>query len=122
MSKFAFGGTSIYNRGSGKKLETTVFYYGKIVSNQDDLGANRVKARIAGIDDHLSVSDISFAFPMVQKFLHVVPKVGESVLIFIPDVKNPNIDRMYIGPIISQPQMLFKSFVIRAAPIKAKTS
>lgn len=107
MSKFAFGGTSIYNRGSGKKLDTTIFYYGKVVSNQDELGANRIKARIVGIDDHVNSNNISYAFPMVQKFLHVIPKVGESVLIFIPDVKNPNIDRMYIGPIISQPQMLF---------------
>jgi hypothetical protein len=108
MSKFAFGGSSIYNKGARERLETTVFYYGKVVSNEDNLGANRIKARITGIDDSVTRDNIPFAFPMVQKFLHVIPKVGESVLVFIPDVKNPNIDRMYMGPIISQPQLLFK--------------
>ena len=106
MNKHVFG-TSAYNKGSGKRLETTIFYYGNVTSNQDELGASRIKVRIAGIDDHLEIVDLPFAFPMLQKFLHIIPKVGEGVLIFIPDVKNPNIDRLYMGPIISQPQMLF---------------
>ena len=108
MSKYAFPGNSIYNRGAGRRLETTIFYYGKVVSNQDTLGANRIQVRIIGVDDAVSLNNLPFAFPMVQKQLHVVPKVGETVLIFLPDLKNPNIDRMYIGPIISQPQFLFK--------------
>jgi len=106
MSKFAFPGNSIYNKDGDKRLDTTIFYYGEVVSNYDEIGASRIKARIIGVDDHIFSDDLSYAFPMVQKFLHVIPKVGETVLIFIPDVKNPYIDRMYVGPIISQPQML----------------
>ena len=45
---------------------------------------------------------------MLQKFIHIVPKIGETVLVFIPDIKNPFIDRLYLGPIISQPQNLYK--------------
>lgn len=108
MSKYAFPGTSIYNKGAGRRLETTIFYYAKVVSNQDLLGASRIQARIIGVDDAVALKDIPYAFPMVQKALHVIPKVGETVLIFLPDLKNPNIDRMYIGPIISQPQFLYK--------------
>jgi hypothetical protein len=108
MSKFAFGGGSIYNQGSKKRLETTIFYYGKVTSNDDELGANRIKVRIIGVDDSLFEDDLSYAFPMLQKFLHIVPKVGETVLVFIPDIKNPFIDRLYLGPIISQPQNLYK--------------
>tara|TARA_R110000851_G_scaffold848_3_gene2874 strand:- start:3362 stop:4303 length:942 start_codon:yes stop_codon:yes gene_type:complete len=108
MSKFAFGGTSIYNQGSRGRLETTIFYYGKVTSNIDELGANRIKVRIIGVDDALSGSQLGFAFPMLQKFIHIVPKVGETVLVFIPDVKNPFIDRLYLGPIISQPQNLYQ--------------
>jgi len=105
-NKFAFGGKSIYNQGGGRRLETTIFYYGKVVSNIDELGANRIKVRISGVDDVLSNNDLSFSFPMVQKYVHIVPKIGETVMVFIPDMKNPHIDRLYLGPIISQPQML----------------
>lgn len=105
-NKYAFGGSSIYNQGGGRRLETTIFYYGKVVSNNDELGANRIKVRISGIDDTLTNNDISFSFPMIQKYIHVIPKIGETVMVFIPDMKNPHIDRLYLGPIISQPQML----------------
>ena len=115
MSKYAFPGGSIYNKGSGRRLETTIFYYGKVLSNEDELGASRIRARISGVDDSLEFENVPYAFPMVQKALHVIPKAGETVLIFIPDVKNPNIDRMYIGPIISQPQLLFKDNEIFSA-------
>jgi len=106
--KYAFGGGSIYNQGSRGRLETTIFYYGKVTSNFDELGANRIKVRIIGVDDALTGSEISYAFPMLQKFIHIVPKVGETVLVFIPDIKNPFIDRLYLGPIISQPQNLYE--------------
>jgi|TARA_R110000796_G_scaffold59710_4_gene137857 hypothetical protein len=115
MSKHSFAGTSIYNKGAGRRLETTVFYYAKVVSNQDELGASRIKARIVGVDDAIALNALPFAFPMLQKQLHVVPKINETVLIFIPDVKNPNIDRMYMGPIISQPQFLYKDSNIFSA-------
>jgi len=70
-NKFAFGGKSIYNQGGGRRLETTIFYYGKVVSNIDELGANRIKVRISGVDDVLSNNDLSFSFPMVQKYVHI---------------------------------------------------
>jgi len=105
-NKFSFGGSSIYNQGGGRRLETTIFYYGKVVSNIDELGANRIKVRISGVDDILTNNDLSFSFPMIQKYVHIVPQIGETVMVFIPDVKNPHIDRLYLGPIISQPQML----------------
>lgn len=115
MSKYGLPGTSIYNKGSGHRLETTIFYYGKVVSNQDELGANRIKVRILGVDDASSLNELPYAFPMIQKQLHVVPKINETVLVFIPDVKNPNIDRMYIGPLISQPQFLYRDSEVFSA-------
>jgi len=106
MNKYSFPGGSTYNTDSRKRLETTIFYYGLVVSNNDKVEANRIKVRIKGIDDSIASNELSFAFPMIQKYLNIIPKVGETVLIFIPDIKNPFIDRLYIGPIISQPQML----------------
>lgn len=108
MNKYAFPNGSDYNRGSNKRLETTIYYYGKVVSNYDEVGGNRIRVRINGVDDALKDSDLAYAFPMLQKFFHIVPKVGETVMIFIPDVKNPFIDRLYLGPLISQPQNLYR--------------
>jgi len=107
-NKYAYGGGSIYNKGSKRRLESTIYYYGKVVSNFDEVGANRIKVRITGVDDTIVNDELTYAFPMLQKFFHVVPKVGETVLVFIPDSRNPFIDRLYLGPIISQPQNLLK--------------
>lgn len=107
MSKYISNGGSMYNKGSVDRLNGTIFYYGKVVSNNDELGANRIKVRVKGVDDGVSSDNLPFSFPLIQKFVHIIPKVGETVLIFLPDMKNPNIDRMYVGPIISQPQKLF---------------
>jgi hypothetical protein len=113
-NKYGFIGNSIYNQGGRNTLKTTVFYYGTVISNIDELGANRVIAKIVGIDV-TSDADIPYAFPMIQKYMHVVPQVGETVLIFIPDVKNPQIDRLYVGPIIAQPQNLPKDIELYSA-------
>ena len=96
----------MYNSGIKDQLETTIFYYGKVLTNSDDLSGNRIQVRIKGVDDSIQNEDLSYAFPMLQKFVHVIPKIGETVLIFVPNVKNPFIDRVYLGPLISQPQML----------------
>lgn len=106
MSKFSFPGNSIYDRKSNSNLGTRVFYYGLVVSNTDDIDASRITARIDGVDDNMKDVDLPFAFPMVQKFLHAVPNIGERVMIFIPDVNNPFVDRLFMGPLISQPQKL----------------
>jgi len=118
MTKFAFGGNSIFNKSGSHRLGTTIFYYGTVVSNYDEFGASRIKVKITGEDDGLTVNELPYAFPMVQKFMHIIPKIGETVLVFIPDVKNSFIDRMYIGPIISQPQKLNKD----ADPYSSKST
>jgi hypothetical protein len=97
-------GKSIYE---GNTIDN-IFYWGEVVSVTDPYDANRIKARIKGIDDKKSDEELPFAFPMMQRFLHIVPKVGETVIIFVPNKNNIEVDRMYIGPIISQPQFLEK--------------
>lgn len=104
-NKYNFGGRSIFNQprtaGSGK-----IFHYAIVESVDDPSEGNRIIARIKGIDDAKRTSNIPYSFPLLQKFFHVVPKVGETVMVFVPDLNNPSVDRMYVGPIISQPQRL----------------
>ena len=105
MGKYATNTGNYYKHSQGEK----VLHMAVVESNSDVADANRIKVRIKGVDDHiLNTSDLADCFPLMQKFLHVVPKVGETVWIITPDLKNLFIDRLYIGPIISQPQQLEK--------------
>lgn len=105
MSKFAQN-TGDYNKHS---KPNRILFMGVVESSTDSSDANRIKVRIKGVDDHIgSASELAYAFPLLQKFVHVVPRVGETVWVLTPDLNNLFMDRLYIGPIISQPQNLNK--------------
>jgi len=105
-NKHAFGNSkNMFNKGENS---VNVFYFAKVESNQDDYDGGTIRARIKGIDDHIAAIDLPTAFPMVSKVFQVVPKAGETVLIFVPNASNPFMDRIYTGPLISQPQFLEK--------------
>lgn len=104
MSKYNFNPMSNENTKSDK-----IFHIGVVESNTDNSDAGRIKVRIKGVDDHITdVNDLASVFPLINKFMHVIPKIGETVWVVFPDKKNPFVDRLYIGPIISQPQNLNK--------------
>lgn len=104
--KLIFGQRSIHNKGNDK---TKIFNFGVVESTIDEFDGGTIRVRIKGIDDHITkTSELPTAFPLLQKFFHVIPKIGETVMIFFPDISNPYDDRVYIGPIISQPQNLYK--------------
>jgi len=103
MSKYVFNSTNKKESEKGTKL----FHLAIVVSNEDDNDGGRIKVRIKGFDNHIdNVNDLPYVFPMLQKFFHVIPKVGESVWVMFPDSQNPYTNRVYFGPIISQPQTL----------------
>ena len=104
-NKFAFGQRSMHNQ---KDNHNNTFYFAKVDSTIDESDGGTIRARIKGLDDHIiNATELPSAFPLLQKFFHVTPKVGETVMVFIPDSANPYADRVYIGPIISQPQQLY---------------
>lgn len=80
---------------------------GQVESNTDDQGGGRIKVRLYE-DNNKSVSELAYAFPLMPKVFSVTPKVGEAVLIFTEALNNPNTQRFYIGPIISQAQYFEK--------------
>ena len=90
-------------------------YIGYITGVTDDYHAERVKAVIS-IDKGKPLSKIPYAFPLMPKMLHVKPKIGEAVIVLIPNEGQPNEQRYYIGPIISEPsKMFFDSFATLSA-------
>ena len=97
-----------------------IFSIGKVVSVEDPNNMGRIKVRIYGPssrggDDNVigligpngavNPSVLPWCLPM-SSIINTQPKVGESVFIFSFDITKPFIDRIYFGPIISQPQNL----------------
>lgn len=101
-NKHNYGTSNIFN-GETKFDSISI---GKVVSINDEYDGNRIKVRIKGIDDKISETDLPYAFPLLPKFIGLVPSVGESVFVFLLKDDNKFDNRMYIGPIISQPQKL----------------
>jgi len=82
---------------------------GKVISVDDPDDAGRIRVRVMGVDNATPDVDIFYAFPMLPKHLNVIPKVKEAVLIFTFKSDNDKVDRMYLGPVIPQPQYLDKA-------------
>lgn len=103
-----------FNKGNNLLSKMNGVEIGRVVSVLDEQGLGRIKVRIKGTaakggDDSTSNDDdLPWAFPMIPKFINTQPKVGEAVYVFVFSVDKQHADRMYLGPIISQPQKLFK--------------
>lgn len=79
-------------------------YYGEVVSIDDPTDGGRIKVKILGLDNKITDFDeLPYCYPMLPKFFHVFPKVGEVVRVFIEDKNYPQRGRFWLGSIISQP-------------------
>jgi hypothetical protein len=101
------GRKSSYNIGDTYK----VINYGEVVVVDDPKGLGRIKVRIKGTrgqggDDGLSDAKLAWCFPLMPKMFSIQPKLHESVIVMNFGRDKQHVDRMYVGPIISQPQNL----------------
>jgi len=69
----------------------------------DDANAGRIKVRMDS-DGMKTTEELEYAFPLIPKSLHILPKIGEGVLVFNSRSGESDSQRYYVGPIISQPQ------------------
>jgi hypothetical protein len=102
--KYSREGKNSY-QGNGNN-NITFISRGKVISVDDPNDAGRIKVRVMGVDNSLTDDDTFWAFPMLPKHINIIPKEKEAVLIFTFKSNNNKIDRMYMGPIIPQPQYL----------------
>ena len=84
---------------------------GEVISIDDPQGLGRIKVRIKGPiglggDDGKTDTDLPWCFPLIPKHIGFQPKPKESVYIFTMSSDKQHADRLYMGPIISQPQKL----------------
>lgn len=115
-NKTATGRKNIYEVSNNEQNVSL----GVVVSVDDPNYIGRIKVRIKGTrskggDDGVLDADLPWALPMIPKFLSTQPKIGEAVYIFTFSDDKRHVDRMYLGPIISQPQQLnFDPFYVSA--------
>lgn len=82
-------------------------YMAKVISVDDTLNVGRIKVFIDSLDSSTADdTEIPFVYPLMSRIVHVMPKVGEAVLVILgdSDKKNANTfyaNRFWIGPIIS---------------------
>lgn len=87
----------------------------------DNAGYNRIKAEIvnlnsegkiyAGKDKDSTLEQMPICIPLLPEFMHVRPKIGETVLLLLENPSDPTSARYWIGPIINQQTTLqFQSF------------
>lgn len=81
-------------------------FISEVVSIDDKAGGKRIRARVMPYDKTLKDEEIPYAFPAIPKMMHIVPKVGEAVIIVCGDKGEGQ--RLYFGPIISQDQYMDK--------------
>jgi hypothetical protein len=84
---------------------------GVVASIDDPYSMGRIKVKIPGQaqnggDDGTTTENLPWCYPMLQKFFSSTPKVGEGVFVLIISHKKTHSDRLYLGPINSQPDKL----------------
>ena len=86
------------------KGDNANFYILPVLSTFDPDGGGRIRVRIPAYDDdNAPIESLPYVFPMLPKHLHVNPKVGESVIVFLQQKGKSGTQRVFVGPIISQP-------------------
>jgi hypothetical protein len=110
------GGANIKSIHIGKVVSVGKVQVNKVDDNQrnSDLRFNSddmiIRCEIKGknFDDNRPISQLPNCLPMLPRHINIVPKVGEAVLLFLLDGGDrSNEERLYLGPIISQPYDLF---------------
>lgn len=81
----------------------TIIRLARVVSVDDEYNGSRIKALLA--EDKFD-NEVPYAYPLLPNLIHIIPKIGEAVLLICSNIKSTNSQRFYIGPIIHQPQFV----------------
>lgn len=88
----------------------------EVLSVIDDNDGLRIKVRLYPEDvKYKTIEELPYCFPILPKHLHINPKVGECVLVFLSTINQSESNRFFLGPLISQPYTLnFDPFYYRS--------
>lgn len=106
MDEKPLNNSKIFDRDYLKENNTRNIFWGEVVSTTDDTNGGIIRVKIPKIDNKKNNQVIPECYPLLPKFFHVYPKIGEVVRVLIEDIKYPNRSRFWMGPIISQLQKI----------------
>jgi hypothetical protein len=88
------------------KVNRKYTHYGRVMQLTDD-GTQRIKVLIRGVDKpDEPIDELAYCHPLLPRMFAVQPQVGETVKIMMTDHGNTDVGRLWIGPIISQPEKI----------------
>jgi len=107
----AFDKPIIQTSNPNKRENTSIvrnrtIFYGEVMSITDETDGGRIRVRIPELDNKTANNELPWSYPLLPKFFHIYPQVGEMVRIFIEDNKFPERSRFWMGSIVSQPQKI----------------
>lgn len=82
--------------------KSKIMYLAEVIAVDETYAANRIKVRLDGLDDGLTLKKIPWCFPFLPLYLNMVPKVGETAKIILYDSQNEQSYREYMGPLVPQ--------------------
>lgn len=91
-----------FKKVNENNLINKTIYYGEVISTIDNTDGGGIKVKILELDSKTSNENLPYSYPLLPKYFHIYPKVGEIVRVFISDPKYPQKDRFWLGNIISQ--------------------
>lgn len=87
-------------------VRNRTIFYGEVMSITDNTDGGRIRVRIPELDNKTANNELPWCYPLMPKFFHIYPQVGEMVRVFLEDNKFPERSRFWLGSIISQPQKI----------------
>ena len=87
--------------------EGAVIRFGRVVNVDDEHAGGRIQVRTPYDNPIEMDSALPWCIPLLPKIFHVIPKVGEGVLVVSMSPGEYNNMNFYIGPVISQLDKLF---------------
>jgi hypothetical protein len=107
---------SIFDRDKEGLSSTQNIIFGTVIDNQDPENAGRIRVLFDSFKYKVNnfvewkngntvagtVTDPFICNPFLPKLINVVPKIGELVKVIFYNPNSPELDKEYIGPVISQ--------------------
>lgn len=87
--------------------EGAVIRFGRVTNVSDPHGGGRIQARTPYDNIIKNNDDLPWYIPLLPKMVHIVPKVGELVLLIATGPGQFSNSNFFIGPVISQEDKLF---------------
>ena len=91
-----------FQKITNKLSSNRSIYYGEVTSIDDPTDGGMIQVKILELDNRTLNDNLPYCYPLLPKYFHIYPKVGEMVRVFIEDPQYPQKSRFWMGNVVSQ--------------------